>query len=206
MRTARSVLLVALALVLVATLSGCAKVSGIISPITAEKETEASEAFENAGVSLEAARAAGVVMFEYKFQEPVQGMRVWAEAYRDGQRISDPVEINMTNLSKDDGIIAFYTGTQKGETENFSLFASNGVGPDAKASVQLGKLEEGAALSPSATASIETTQITELGEENVLLVMHDGPDLDTEMTNDVNQAQQLISSSTYTLCVYCEFT
>lgn len=206
MKKARSVLLIALAVVLMATMTGCAKVSGIISPLSAEKETEASAAFENAGISVQAAQAAGAVMFEYKFQEPIHGMRVWAEVYRDGRLISDPVEINQNNLTKDDGIIAFYTDSLNKKSQDFALFASNGVGPDATASVQLGSTGEGEAMSPTSQASIETTQITELGEQNVLLVLHDGPALDTEMTNDLNQTQQLIESSTYILIVYCEFS
>lgn len=206
MKKLRSVLLVSLAVIVAIAMSGCAKVSGILTPLAADEESEAAVAFEKAGVSIQAAEAAGVAMFRYQFQEPIHGMRVWVEVYRNGALMTDPVEINENDLSQDEGIIAFYTDMANGDVQKFTLFASNGIGPDARANVQLGSIAEGEALSPASQTSIDSTQITELGEQNVLLVMHDGPNLDTEATNDLNETQQIIESSTYTLVLYCEFS
>lgn len=206
MKRTKSILLIALAAMLVVAMSGCARVQGIIAPLEGSEEEEASVAFENAGISVQAAQAAGVAMFQYKFQQPVSNMRVWAEMYYNGQLSGEPVEINQSNLTEDNGIIAFFTETAEGQPENFALFASNGMGPQSKAQVQIGSLNVGDTLSPAAQSSIEETQLTELGMQNVLLVLHDGPKLDTQMTNDVNEVEQLMASSTYTLVVYCQFS
>lgn len=205
MKKAKSILLVTLAAMLVVAMSGCARVQGIIAPLEGSEEEEASVAFENAGLSVQAAEAAGAALFQYKFQQPVSSMRVWAEMYYNGQLSGEPVEINQTNLTEDNGVIAFFTETAEGQPESFALFASNGMDKNSKAQVQIGALNVGDTLSPNAQSCIEETQLTELGMQNVLLVLHDGPGLDTQMTNDVNQTAQLIESSTYTLVVYCEF-
>ena len=52
---------------------------------------------------------------------------------------------------------------------------------------------------------MDDTQAIEPGQDVVLLVMHDGPNLTTQMENSLNDAEQMIANSTYTMVLRCRF-
>lgn len=190
----------------VLTLCSCAANTGIITPVDANSDT-AFVAFEESGALVTAAKQTDISIFSYKWDKPIEEARVWAELYRDGIMISDPVEIRTTKLTSKTGQIALFT-EEAGESEQrFTLLLTNGMGADAKAYLQTGSLELGEALKAFSTVSVEETQIVQSDETNVLLVMHDGPELTSEMNNDLNdgQTEQLINGSTYTLVLNCMF-
>ena len=187
-------------------LCACSANTGIITPVDANSK-EGFIAFEEAGSMVTAARQSDTSVFTYKWDEPIEEARIWAELYRDGMMISDPVEIRTTNLTAQSGLIALFTEEAGEQEQGFTLLLTNGTGADAKAYLQTGSLELGEALKAFSSVQIEDTQIVQSDETNVLLVMHDGPSLTTEMNNDLNdgQTEQLINGSTYTLVLNCMF-
>lgn len=187
-------------------LCACSANTGIITPVDADTK-EAFVAFEEAGAVVSAAQQTDTSVFRYKWDEPIEEARIWVELYRDGMMISDPVEIRTTNLTTNSGLIALFTEEVGESKQNFTLLLTNGNGADAKAYLQTGSLELGEALKAFSSVQIEDTQIVQSDETNVLLVMHDGPALTTEMNNDLNdgQTEQLINGSTYTLVLNCMF-
>lgn len=188
------------------TLCACAQQNvGIITPVSSDAKADVIAAFEGGGVSVKPSDTAQLSIFQYRWQEPFQNVRVWAELYRDGQLVSDPVELKMSDITSPTGMIALFSEEIDGTAQDFALFCSNGQGSDAKVQVRTGTAELGEAMSPVSTVSVDDTQIAELGENNVLLVMHDGPDLDTEMENSLDDTAQLIAGSTYTLVLNCSF-
>lgn len=188
------------------TLCACSANVGVISSVDSEQNTVAEAAFKGAGIYISPTASAEMSTFQYKWKEPVNSVRVWAELYRDGQLVSDPVEAELTDLDSDQGVIALLTEEILGDEQEFAIFVSNGTGNNARLAVRTGFAELGAAMAPTSTVSIDDTQVVESGETNVLLVMHDGSNLDTEMENTLNDTAQLIASSTYTLVLNCSFS
>lgn len=198
---------VAAVLCAVLVLSACAPNIGIITPIALQETSDFERVqFETAGISIASADAAEVSSFSYRWQEPVYSVKAWAELYRDGQSIAEPVEVSLSDLTAEAGTIALYTQEINDTTQEFALLVSNGEGSGSHAQVRTGALEIGEAMAPSSKVELQKTQSTELGETNVLLVMHDGPNLDTAMENSLDDTAQLIASSTYTLVLNCMFS
>lgn len=187
-------------------LCACSSNVGVITPVEGDQETEAIAAFRGSGITVTPTASAEMSTFAYKWKEPVSSLRVWAELYRDGQLISDPVEVHMNDLHSDSGEISLLTDEILVDEQEFAIFVSNGEGNDARIEVRTGVAELGAAMAAGSTLSIDDTQVVEAGETNVLLVMHDSPDLTTEMGNNLDDTQQLIASSTYTLVLNCSFS
>lgn len=202
----KKAILAVFALLAVVALCACSANSGIIAPLDSDSEG-AIVAFNEAGSLITASERGDASLFAYKWSKPVQEARVWADLYRDGQYVSEPVEINVNDLTSATGTIGLFTDEEDGTTQRFALILTNGTGSEAKAYMQTGELEIGEAMSPRSTIGVEDTQITMSDETNVLLVMHDGPDLTTEMNNDeiLGQTEQLIEGSTYTLVLNCMF-
>lgn len=197
---------IAAVLAAVVFLSACSANLGILTPVALRETSDYERVqFEQAGIAIGSAEAAEVSSFSYRWQEPVRSVRVWADLYRDGQQIAEPVEIEMNDLTSQSGVIALYTDEINGKTQEFALLVTNGDGAGSRAQMRTGELDLGEAMAPSSKVSLDNTQTTETGETNVLLVMHDGPNLDTEMTNLLNETAQLIASSTYTLVLNCVF-
>lgn len=207
MRRTRIGIAVSVILAAVLVLSACSANIGIVTPIALRETSDYERVqFETAGISIAAAEAAEVSSFSYRWQEPISSVRVWAELYRDGQSLAEPVEVTLTALTSQSGTIALYTDEIDDTTQQFALLVSNGNGSSSNAQVRTGKLELGEAMAPSSKVELEATQATELGETNVLLVMHDGPNLDTAMENSLDDTAQLIAASTYTLVLNCVFS
>lgn len=187
-------------------LSACSANAGFIVPVGMD-ELDAFDitAFEDAGLSVHGAYGAQGSAFDYRWTEPPANVRVWADLYRDGTIISDPVEIEMNDLKSTDGTIALFSEELNDETQEFALVVTNGEGSGARVEVKTGELELGAAMAPSSRTTLQDAQATETGMTNVLLVMHDGPNLDTAMENSLDDTEQLIASSTYTLVLNCVF-
>lgn len=197
---------IAAVLAAVVFLSACSANLGILTPVALRETSDYERVqFEQAGIAIGSAEAAEVSSFSYRWQEPVRSVRVWADLYRDGQQIAEPVEIEMNDLTSQSGVIALYTDEINGKTQEFALLVTNGDGAGSRAQMRTGELDLGEAMAPSSKVSLDNTQTAETGETNVLLVMHDGPNLDTEMTNLLNETAQLIASSTYTLVLNCVF-
>lgn len=197
---------IAAVLAAVVFLSACSANLGILTPVALRETSDYERVqFEQAGIAIGSAEAAEVSSFSYRWQEPVRSVRVWADLYRDGQQIAEPVEIEMNDLTSQSGVIALYTDEINGKTQEFALLVTNGDGAGSRAQMRTGELDLGEAMAPSSKVSLDNTQTAATGETNVLLVMHDGPNLDTEMTNLLNETAQLIASSTYTLVLNCVF-
>lgn len=202
----RKVVVTAAVVLMAVALCACSANTGVISPVNSDSDA-AVVAFDAAGSLVTAAEKADASLFAYKWNQPISEAKVWADLYRNGQYVAEPVEIDATELTGTTGTIALFTDEADGVTQGFTLLLTNGEGNEARAFLRTGELEMGEALTPRSTIALEDTQATQADETNVLLVMHDGPNLTSEMTNDVvsGQTEQLIEGSTYTLVLNCQF-